>query len=225
MAGQTETTPPSLLWLEGIGDGLVTNNSTRAAADELGIPLVRPVQRPTPVLEEVDAPLSENIAPDVTAGHFQYDPVNTPSCRDLFFEFEGHYCPQIALEAEEQIEPPSLSEEPEPLLEARDEPPPEARAEPAPEAEPAARPAPARPQARPRAKGRRGGRRGGRRARRPSIPMVPVLGALVVIGVLAGAAWWFLLRATGPTLTAVTPPTVEAGQRLLVSGQSPRQRN
>jgi hypothetical protein len=100
--GRTGTTPPSLLWLEGIGDSLVTNNSTRAAAAELGIPLVRPVQHPTPVLEEADAPLSENIAPDVTAGHFQYDPVNTPSCRDLFFQFEGHFCPQIALEAEEQ---------------------------------------------------------------------------------------------------------------------------
>jgi len=102
VAGQADTVPPSLLWHEGIGDSLVTNNSTRAAADELGIPLVRPVARATPVLEEVEAPLAGNVAPGVTAGHFQYDPPATPSCRDVFGELEGHFCPQIALEAELQ---------------------------------------------------------------------------------------------------------------------------
>ncbi|MEN8183133.1 MAG: hypothetical protein ABFS46_11425 [Myxococcota bacterium] len=102
VAGLEGSLPPNLLWLEGIGDSLVSNTATRAAADELGIPLLRPVQRATPVLEEADAPLSENLGPDLTAAHFQYDPPATPSCRDLFGEFEGHFCPQIALEAEAQ---------------------------------------------------------------------------------------------------------------------------
>jgi hypothetical protein len=101
VAGQADPVPPDLLWLEGIGDSLVPNNATRAAANELGIPLMRPVAQSTPVLEEADAPLSANIGPGTTAGHFQYDPANTPSCVD-FGEFEGHYCPQIALEAEAQ---------------------------------------------------------------------------------------------------------------------------
>ena len=100
--GQPDSTPPSLLWIEGIGDSFVPNNATRAAANELGIPLVRPVQQATPVLDEVDAPLAENLGRDLTAGHFQYDPVATPSCRDLFSEFEGHFCAQLALEAEAQ---------------------------------------------------------------------------------------------------------------------------
>ncbi len=67
-----------------------------------GIPQVRRVQRATPVLEQVDAPVAENIAPGVTGGHVQYDPLTTPSCRDVFFEPEGHFCPQRAFEAEDQ---------------------------------------------------------------------------------------------------------------------------
>ena len=77
IAGLADTTPPSLLWIEGIGDSLVPNEATRASAVELGIPTVRPVPGPSPVLTEVDAPLSENLAPGVTAGHFQYDPTLT----------------------------------------------------------------------------------------------------------------------------------------------------
>jgi hypothetical protein len=53
------------------------------------------------VLEAVDAPLAENVGPSLTAGHFQYDPLTTPSCLEIG-ELNGHFCPQIAMEAEVQ---------------------------------------------------------------------------------------------------------------------------
>ena len=86
----------------GIGDLLTSSTALRAAAREFGIPLVRPVQVATPVLEEVDAPLAANIAPDVTAGLFQYDPLETPSCLP-HYESNAHACALTALEAETQI--------------------------------------------------------------------------------------------------------------------------
>jgi hypothetical protein len=98
--GQTDTTPPSLLWIEGIGDSLVPNTATRAAAVELGIPTVRPVPGPSPVLTEVDAPIQENLAAGVTAGHFQYDPALTPGCNA---QPEGHFCAQGASEVVDQL--------------------------------------------------------------------------------------------------------------------------
>ena len=53
------------------------------AANELGIPLVRPIAGPTPVLDPVDAPLAENLGPGLTGGYFQYDPgANTRHRRD-----------------------------------------------------------------------------------------------------------------------------------------------
>jgi hypothetical protein len=102
VAGQADQTPPSLLWIEGIGDSWVSNTATRAAAEQLGIPQVRRIQRATPILEQADSPLASNLAPDLTGGHFQYDPVETPSCVQRW-EFEGHFCPQIATEAQLQI--------------------------------------------------------------------------------------------------------------------------
>jgi hypothetical protein len=102
IAGLADTTPPSLLWIEGIGDSLVPNVGTRASAVELGIPTVRPVPGPSPVLTEVDAPLSENLAAGVTAGHFQYDPLLTPSCVAIGQE-EGHFCAQGADEVDAQV--------------------------------------------------------------------------------------------------------------------------
>jgi hypothetical protein len=60
------------------------------------------VASPSPVLTEVDAPLQENIAPGVTAGHFQYDPAQTPSCVAVG-QTEGHFCAQIALELDQQV--------------------------------------------------------------------------------------------------------------------------
>ena len=100
--GLIDAMPPNLLYLESTRDPLISNTAHRATAQELGIPLVRPVQGSTPVLVEVDAPLAENIAPDVTGGFFQYDPLHTPSCRDIFREFDPHTCVRIALEAASQ---------------------------------------------------------------------------------------------------------------------------
>lgn len=94
--------PPSLLWLEGVGDNVVSNNATRAAARELGIPQVGHVRRASPVLEQVAAPLAGNVGPGRTAGHYQYEPAETPSCV-ASGQLEGHYCPQRATEAREQI--------------------------------------------------------------------------------------------------------------------------
>jgi hypothetical protein len=102
ISGLADTTPPSLLWIEGIGDSLVPNVATRASAVALGIPTLRPVADSSPVLTEVDAPLSENIAAGVTAGHFQYDPATTPSCVTAG-QTEGHFCAQIADEAKSQV--------------------------------------------------------------------------------------------------------------------------
>jgi hypothetical protein len=100
--GQADLVPPSLLLLEGIDDSIVSNNATRSAADELGIPQVEPVEGLTSFLPRADAPLAGNVAPGVTAGHFQYRAVMTPSCVAAL-QLEGHYCPQVASEAAEQI--------------------------------------------------------------------------------------------------------------------------
>lgn len=94
--------PPSLLWTEGIGDNVVSNNGTRAAARELGIPQVERVKRASPGLERVPAPLSANVSPTRTAGHFQFVPAQTPSCVAVGLT-EGHHCPQRATEGRQQI--------------------------------------------------------------------------------------------------------------------------
>ena len=100
IAGLPGGRAPSVLWTEGIGDHYVPNNATRSAARELGIPTVRKVRRSSPVLTEVAAPLRANLAPDRTAGHFQFDPATTtPGCTALS---EGHFCPQTAPPAQQQ---------------------------------------------------------------------------------------------------------------------------
>lgn len=100
-AGSSDVTPPSTLWTEGFGDSLVPNNASRAMAREIGVPQVRPIVRAVPGLEQVDAPLAENLAPGLTAGYFQYDPATTPYCVTRP-QPEGHYCPQSAPEAQAQ---------------------------------------------------------------------------------------------------------------------------
>lgn len=94
--------PSSLLWIEGIGDTVVSNNATRAAGQELGLPQVERVQRAVPGLETVPAPLSANVSPTRTAGHFQYLPSGTPSCVAVG-QLQGHRCPQQASEGRQQI--------------------------------------------------------------------------------------------------------------------------
>ena len=100
-AGSTDAVPPSTLWTEGVGDTLVANNATRAAAIEVGLPHVRPVAEAVPGLAPVDAPLAGNLADGGTAGYFQYDPATTPSCVAIGQD-EGHFCAQTADEAQAQ---------------------------------------------------------------------------------------------------------------------------
>jgi hypothetical protein len=100
-AGSSDTTPPSTIWTEGLDDSLVPNNATRAMVHALGIPHVRPAVRTLPTIGQVDPPLVENIAPGITAGYFQVDPAQTPSCVARG-QLEGHYCPQTASEMQDQ---------------------------------------------------------------------------------------------------------------------------
>jgi hypothetical protein len=99
--GSSDVTPPSTLWTEGFGDSLVPNNASRAMAREVGAPQVRPIVRAVPGMEQVDAPLAENLGPGLTTGYFQYDPATTPYCVTRP-QPEGHYCPQSAPEAQAQ---------------------------------------------------------------------------------------------------------------------------
>jgi hypothetical protein len=99
-AGSSDTTPPSSLWTEGIGDP--PNNGIRAAALELGIPHVGRVQVRIPTLELADPPVSENLGPGVTAGFFQFDPWQTPSCLDQGYGGDPHGCAGASTEGQAQ---------------------------------------------------------------------------------------------------------------------------
>jgi hypothetical protein len=101
-AGSSDATPPSSIWTEGLNDSLVPNNATRAMVHALGIPHVGPIVRVIPTLTQVVPPLAENIAPGITSGYFQVDPLQT-SCKDRNPpQLEGHYCPQTAPEMVDQ---------------------------------------------------------------------------------------------------------------------------
>lgn len=99
--GQSDREPPSLLWIEGVGDRVVSNTATRAAAYELGLPQVEPVEERASSAPPLLAPVRGNLGANLTGGHFQYRPLSTPSCLAAF-EFEGHFCPQRAEEAAAQ---------------------------------------------------------------------------------------------------------------------------
>jgi len=99
--GQRDDVPASLLWIEGVGDRVVSGTATRAAAEELGVPLLGSAGGRPPEPRQ-DAPVAGNIAPGVTAGSFRYLPASTPSCV-ASGSTESHFCPQSALEAEAQI--------------------------------------------------------------------------------------------------------------------------
>lgn len=101
VAGQSDRDPPSLLWIEGVGDRVVSNTATRAAAHELGLPQVEPVEERASSAPPRPAPLRGNLGEGRTGGHFQYRPLSTPSCLAAL-EFEGHFCAQRATEAAAQ---------------------------------------------------------------------------------------------------------------------------
>ncbi|MDH3684949.1 MAG: hypothetical protein OEP95_01915 [Myxococcales bacterium] len=99
--GSSDATPTHTLWTEGVGDTLVANNATRAAAIEVGVPHVLPVAEPVPGLEQISAPVVGNLPGGLTGGFFQYDPATTPSCVAVD-QPEGHFCAQTADEAQGQ---------------------------------------------------------------------------------------------------------------------------
>jgi hypothetical protein len=91
-------------------DSLVPNHATDALAWLIGLPLLRPIQRPVPFLAAADLPIRANIDPLTTGGMFQYVPVGvrdlppTPGCVPLAASIgsEGHYCAQAAPESRRQ---------------------------------------------------------------------------------------------------------------------------
>lgn len=100
----------SVLLIEGLEDSLVPNHATDALAWLIGLPLLRPIQRPVPFLAAADLPIRANIDPLTTGGMFQYVPVGvrdlppTPGCVPLAASIgsEGHYCAQAAPESRRQ---------------------------------------------------------------------------------------------------------------------------
>jgi hypothetical protein len=93
---------PSVLVQEGLGDTLVPNNASRSLAYTLGlgaVPHLAPIEEPVPFLTPTSGPLIGNIDPSTTSAFSQAVPqaypglAPTPGCE---FEFEGHFCVQIA---------------------------------------------------------------------------------------------------------------------------------
>ena len=97
----------SVLMVEGLGDTFTPPWAMHATANELGIPIVKPVKLTVPFLDSVDGPLRGNIDATTTAGLFQFVPAGypgadpTPTC-EMIDETEGHFCAQIATEARQQ---------------------------------------------------------------------------------------------------------------------------
>lgn len=93
----------SILLTEGIGDSFVPNNATRSLAWALGpIPHLLPIRESVPMLDVARSPLIGNVNGSTSAAFYQFVPAGipalpaTPGC---MFQFEGHFCPQVAPEA------------------------------------------------------------------------------------------------------------------------------
>jgi hypothetical protein len=54
----------------------------------------------------------------------------------------------------------------------------------------------------------------------PEVPILPVLGGAALLAAIAGAVWFFFLRATPPEVASVTPASVEAGQKVTLAGKN-----
>lgn len=90
----------SVLLIEGLGDGLVPEPSTRAAATAMGLAQLEPAPEPVPTLTQGGpGPLAANIDAHTTGGFLQYVPKGygtltpSPFCEG---QSEGHYCAQAA---------------------------------------------------------------------------------------------------------------------------------
>jgi hypothetical protein len=94
------TKKPSLLVVEGIGDTFTKNNSTRSLAWQLGpVPHLPPVAVPVSYLPLAQDSVVANVDAGTSAAFVQFAPAgvpgvpSTPGCQ---FQFEGHFCAQIA---------------------------------------------------------------------------------------------------------------------------------
>jgi len=95
------TKKASILVVEGIGDTLTKNNTTRSLAWQLGpVPHLQPVAVPVSYLPvAVGSSVVANVDAETTAAFVQFVPAgvpgvpNTPGCE---FQFEGHFCAQTA---------------------------------------------------------------------------------------------------------------------------------
>ena len=88
---------------EGIGDNVVSNNATRAAARELGIPQVERVKRASP-----GSRAGARAARGQHQRHAHGGPLPVRARADAQLRrgrelLEGHHCPQRATEARQQI--------------------------------------------------------------------------------------------------------------------------
>jgi hypothetical protein len=97
------TKKPSLLVLEGIGDTFTKNNTTRSLAWQLGpVPHLPPVAVPVSYLPLAQDSVVANVDAGTSAAFVQFAPngvpgvPHSPGCA---FQFEGHFCAQVAPEA------------------------------------------------------------------------------------------------------------------------------
>jgi hypothetical protein len=94
------TKKASVLVLEGIGDTLTKNNTTRSLAWQLGpVPHLPPLAVPVSYLPVAGSSVVANVDAETSAAFVQFVPAgvpgvpHTPGCE---FQFEGHFCAQTA---------------------------------------------------------------------------------------------------------------------------------
>ena len=99
---------PSVLLVEGLDDSLVPNHASESAAWALGLPLLAPAARSTPLLDEVAGPLRGNLDGVASGALVQLVPTGvpgiaaSPGCQALAppSAGEGHFCAQRAAESQ-----------------------------------------------------------------------------------------------------------------------------
>lgn len=106
--GEARAPRPSVLLIEGLDDSLVPNHASESVAWTLGLPLLAPAARPTPLLDEVMGPVRGNLAGLASGALFQVVPTGvpgipaSPGCEALAppSAGEGHFCAQRAEESQ-----------------------------------------------------------------------------------------------------------------------------
>lgn len=99
------TQKASILLVEGIDDSFTANNASRSLARQLGgIPQLAPAPVPVVDLAQQAGPIQANVDATTTAAMVQYVPNGSglPPSPDCVFEYEGHFCAQVANDARNQ---------------------------------------------------------------------------------------------------------------------------